>query len=98
MIPPLTLIKNAIEDKNILTFYYNGHAREVEPHHYGVLKGKMYLQAYQVAGSSVSGRLGWKNFEIDKIEKVVLVKRHFQIRADHHPEGSHYSDIMGSVS
>lgn len=93
------LIENAIEFKKIITFDYDGYDRKAQPHHYGVLKGKDQLQAYQIGGSSKGGKpIGWKNFEIAKIENLSLDDTRFQPRSDHNPLNSKYTKIKKSVS
>lgn len=95
----LELIDKAIENKNVITFVYNGYYRTAEPHHYGILNEKKQLQAYQVKGGSKSGNpTGWKNFELDKIEKLFLSNATFKVRSDHCPSNSKYSEIKKSVS
>ena len=65
-------ICKAIESKNIITFYYDGGSRTVEPHCYGVSKNdKELLRAYQTGGYSESGNpVGWKLFSVEKISNL----------------------------
>ena len=51
-------IADAIRSQNVLTFNYHGHPRVVEPHTYGIdQKGHNALRAYQIGGTSDSGRI-----------------------------------------
>jgi hypothetical protein len=94
----IDLINKAIENKNIITFVYNSYDRTVEPHHYGVLNNKHQLQAYQIEGASKGGNpIGWKNFKLEKIKKLSLSSLTFEVRSDHHPLNSKYSEIKKSV-
>lgn len=44
----------AIREKRILTFVYDGHPRVVEPHCYGLTRtGKEAIRCYQTGGSGV---------------------------------------------
>ncbi|MDC8770944.1 hypothetical protein [Roseateles albus] len=59
----------AIQNRNLLSFSYDGLRRVVEPHTLGRdTKGHMALRAYQVAGGSESGEhVGWKMFHVDEM-------------------------------
>lgn len=72
-------IKNAIQNKCLLSFNYDGTQRLVEPHTYGVdSKGHTALRAYQVSGGSESGEsFGWKLFHVDQIQQLAIVSQHF---------------------
>jgi hypothetical protein len=63
------IIEKAIQDRHLLAFTYDGLARTVEPHTYGIdSNGHLALRAFQVGGVSKSGEyVGWKMFHIDKI-------------------------------
>lgn len=62
-------IIDAIENRNLLEFSYNGHSRIVEPHTFGVSsKGNDSLSGYQVGGTSDQGIVpNWKLFTVSKI-------------------------------
>lgn len=55
-----------------MSFFYDGHARIVEPHTFGVDKhNREMLCGYQTAGTSTSGKLvGWKFFLVAKISRL----------------------------
>lgn len=47
-------IKTAIQNKQLLSFIYDGYPRVVEPHTYGLdKKGHPALRTYQIRGGSV---------------------------------------------
>jgi predicted DNA-binding transcriptional regulator YafY len=93
------LIDQAIKNKNVITFTYDGYQRTAEPHHYGILNDKDQLHAYQIGGESKSRKpVNWKNFEIGKIKELILTNDTFEVRSSHHPSGSKYSEIKKSVS
>ena len=72
-------IPQAIKEKKLLTFRYDGHPRTVEPHTYGIdEKDQKALCAYQVRGSSRSGEYrGWKTFHLTKMSSVVVSSESF---------------------
>lgn len=65
-------ICQAIEDKKIVTFSYDGGSRTIEPHCYGISKaGNELLRAYQTGGYSKSGKsVDWKLFSVNKISNL----------------------------
>lgn len=72
-----TIIR-AIENQNVIEFYYEGELRVVEPHCYGVTTaGNEGLRAYQIDGYSSSGKLGWKMFDLGKAEDVIITEDSF---------------------
>jgi predicted DNA-binding transcriptional regulator YafY len=71
------LIREAIGQKRLLRFVYQGKDRVVEPHDYGIYKGSVKLLAYQVGGSS-SGRIpNWRWIEADQIGAIELLSKTF---------------------
>jgi hypothetical protein len=62
-------IIDAIENRNLLEFYYDGHYRLVEPHTYGCSsKGNDILSAYQIEGTSEEGGIpDWRLFTTSEI-------------------------------
>ena len=71
-------ICDAINNRNLLEFYYDGGARIVEPHCYGITKsGNEALRAYQVGGYSSSGSMGWKMFELSKSRNLKVLDENF---------------------
>ena len=63
------MIIQAIRDRELVTFNYDGYPRTVEPHSYGQSsKGEELLRAYQVAGGSSSGSVqSWRLFKVEQI-------------------------------
>jgi hypothetical protein len=67
-------IKEAIKNKRLLEFHYEGRKRVVEPHCYGQsTKGNSVMRAYQVSGYSSSGKMGWKLYDLSKASSVILL-------------------------
>jgi|SRR5581483_1768339 len=70
-----TLIRAAINQKRLVELVYGGKRRIVEPHDYGIQKGKVKLLAYQVAGSSTGHRPNWRSLEVKSISELRLLDR-----------------------
>lgn len=72
-------ISQAIKEKHLLAFNYDGYPRTVEPHTYGVDgKGHEAVRAYQVAGGSSSGEYrGWKLFHVAEMRSLQLLPETF---------------------
>lgn len=59
-----TTICDAIRSQNIITFWYDGSLREVEPHQVGYdHDGDLTLSAWQLSGGS---GVDWRDFHIAK--------------------------------
>lgn len=66
-----SVIIDAIDNRKLLSFFYDGGIRTVEPYCYSIgTKGHELLRAYQVSGYSSSGKLDWKLFEVRKISSL----------------------------
>ena len=73
------LLVQAIRERRVLTFVYNGHPRTVEPHACGVAStGEAVLHGYQTAGGSASRPPpGWRTFSIAEIRDLALAAPSF---------------------
>lgn len=92
-----SVICEAIQEKNILEFNYNGHARTVEPHAHGIsTKGNNCLRCYQVAGGSSSGKTtGWKMMKTDNISALSVSQENFSSPRNGYKKGDkHMSNIF----
>ncbi|WP_143413127.1 WYL domain-containing protein [Haematobacter genomosp. 1] len=68
-------ISQAIRDRQVIRFMYNGKAREVEPHLLGVDKsGDVTLSGWQVLGGTGQG---WRDFHVSKLSGLATVGRSF---------------------
>lgn len=71
-------ICEAIRSKRILTFTYDGLYREIEPHIYGTSsQDKETVNGHQTAGQSHSGSLGWRAFDVQKIQALQVSQATF---------------------
>jgi hypothetical protein len=72
------IIWKAIEEAHMLRLFYKGRERIVEPHDYGIHKGKIKLFAYQVGGSSSQKLPNWRWMEQDLISDIQILDRTFR--------------------
>lgn len=94
------IIKEAIENKQLLEFVYNDKRRVVEPYTFGCShKGDDTLSAFQIEGGSNSSKdLGWRQFIIENIESLVLLDTKFEdIREGYNPNDSRMSEIYITI-
>ena len=72
----LEIVKQAIENRNLLEFTYKNQLRIVEPYTYGTNRnGNQLLSAYQIAKECEStDKLGWKIFVLDQINDLKILK------------------------
>jgi hypothetical protein len=72
-------ICQSIQQRKLLSLYYEGEYRRIEPHVYGESDaGKILIRAYQVEGFSKSGEsYFWKLFDQDKITFINLLDERF---------------------
>jgi hypothetical protein len=78
-----TVVCNAIASRRLLEFDYDGHHRLVEPHCHGRgATNKEFFRAFQIGGTSASGPLGWKLFDMDHVFNVRLCDERFEPRSD----------------
>jgi hypothetical protein len=81
-------IIDAIENKNLIEFNYDGESRIVEPHCYGIsTKGNEVLRAYQVDGYSSSGKMGWKMYDLGKADNINALDDTFDISRSGYQKG-----------
>jgi predicted DNA-binding transcriptional regulator YafY len=93
-------IITAIENQNVLEFYYKGHLRIVEPHAFGVtIKGNEILRAYQIDGTSDSGDVpDWRLFSTNKIEQLTTRTETFSgTRSGYTPADSAMDEIYCEI-
>lgn len=94
-------ICDAISNKNIIEFYYEGGVRAVEPHCYGIHKntGKEVLCGFQTEGFSRSGGLpNWRFFIVDKISNLVVKNKYFtEPRPLYNPNDKRMSTIICNI-
>ena len=91
-----TEICDAIKNKNLIEFYYDGCWRIVEPHTFGVnKKGNEVLSAFQVDGKSNSINIpDWGLFKISKLSSLKVLSTTFSgPRSEYNPNSDRMSKI-----
>lgn len=69
----LQTIVGAIHDRKILSFYYDGLERVVEPHAVGISRaGNDVLRCYQVQGKHVNSGHDWNLCDISKMSNLSM--------------------------
>ena len=94
------IIKEAIEQKKILEFYYKDELRIVEPFVHGIsTTGKESLRGFQIGGtSSDSESFGWKLFSVEKIRSLETKNQSYNgIRDNYNPNDSVMNHIYARV-
>ena len=73
------IVCKAIQEKKVISFYYDGGVRLAEPHCHGVSKdGNDLLRAFQVGGHSESGNpVGWKLLRLDELSGLQITSQTF---------------------
>lgn len=85
------LIKQAIAQKHLISFYYQGLYRVAEPHILGICKGSKQILVYQVSGQSKSGILpDWRRLNIHEISRLQMLSEKFPGKRSF-PSGKHSS-------
>jgi len=91
-------IIEAIENQNIIEFYYDGELRIVEPHCYGkTTAGNEALRAYQVDGYSSSGKMGWKMYDLGKVDDIEVSDNTFSTRTGYNRGDKGMSQIYTEI-
>ena len=71
------MIREAITEKRLLAFDYDGYHRIIESHIYARKHDKNGILAYQIDGKSSSGELGWKRMHMKKITNMRVLDETF---------------------
>ena len=71
------LLRQAIHEKRLVRFVYQGKTRIAEPHDYGVMKGVDRLFCYQLRGESSGPLPNWRLVDLLKISKLELLNQTF---------------------
>lgn len=92
-------IKAAIQNKEMLSFQYDGHPRVVEPHCLGYSdRGNLSLRAYQTEGTGKSRVPDWKLFKSSKIQSLETIEKYFSDpRPGYSPNDSDLNPIVENL-
>jgi len=94
------IIKQAIENKQLLSFSYKDKKRLVEPYTFGQSKqGKDTLSAFQIeGGSDKSADMCWRQFALREMRNLTLLDDKFEnTREDYKPENAQMSFVYWTV-
>jgi hypothetical protein len=94
---------DAVGRRRVVELVYDGDPipRLVEPHAvYRASTGKVMLDGFQLAGPTHSGPIpGWRQFEVERIESVVVRDMPFVPAPDYRPESDRYAHgVIAQVS
>lgn len=85
------LVRQAIAEKKLVEFQYQGYTRIAEPHVYGLNSGIKQLLVFQVRGGSKSGRLpNWRRVDLPEVSDLQILNETFPGRRVN-PSGEHSS-------
>jgi hypothetical protein len=93
-------IIDAIRNRRVVEFFYNGQPRIVEPQTYGIsTSGHPTLRGYQRAGGSVTGYTrGLRLFDVAKISSLRQTGERFaKAQPEHNPNDSAMSKVIISL-
>lgn len=83
------IIRQAISEKRLVEFSYQGFQRIAEIHVYGIKGGIHQILAYQTRGQSKSGRLpNWRRVNLREVVGICLLDEIFPGRRPN-PSGDH---------
>lgn len=83
------LIRQALAEKKLVEFQYQGYTRIAEPHVYGRNGGVKQLLVYQVRGGSKSGQLpNWRRVDLPEVSNLHILNETFSGRRAN-PSGEH---------
>ena len=91
------VICDAIRNRCVLKFTYDGHPRIVEPHAYGLSKKRNeVMRCYQTGGTSRYHKVpDWKLMEVTRIKFLTVTEEHFVGERDGYQRGDkHMSTIF----
>lgn len=91
-------IIKAIDNQNVIEFYYKGELRVVEPHCYGeTTAGNEALRAFQIGGYTSSGKMGWRMYILDKANDIKIIENTFDVRSDYKSGDKNMSKIYTEI-
>lgn len=94
------LITQAIANRSVIHFEYNGKQRHVEPQTYGLsTTGNALLRGYERGGAAKFGRSSqFRLFEVAKIGNLTVTDEEFAgARPEHNPQDSAMTEIFATL-
>jgi len=85
------IICDAIRNRRVLKFTYDGHPRIVEPHAYGLTRARTrneVMRCYQTGGTSRYSKVPeWKLMKVNLIKSLTVTEKHFVGERDGYQRG-----------
>jgi hypothetical protein len=93
------LIRQAIAERRLLAYRYNGQRRVGEPHLYGLWNGQPTLLVYQTEGTSFAGPYpNWRRCGLSGLSRLTITGRSFaNPRLSSNASHSDWSEIWAIV-
>jgi len=66
-------LRFAIQHRRVIQFNYQDALRIAEPHDYGISRDRLRLLAFQLRGHSKGPLPGWRMFDVDRMEQLVVL-------------------------
>jgi hypothetical protein len=89
-------LRQAIAQKRLIEFTYQGMWRVAEPHDYGMQHGTVRLLVYQVRSKPF--QRGWRMLDVARIEQLKLSDREFSgTRREAHTHHYHWDTVFARV-
>ena len=93
------LICNAINEQHLLQLWWEGGARIVQPHAYGInTKGNEMLRCWQVSGySRRDGNKKWKPILVDHAHSFEILDDTFETHFEYRMNDKHMIQIFAQI-
>jgi hypothetical protein len=94
----IELIKQAIKQRQLIDFYYQGLHRIAEPHILGFSEGVLQVLVRQIRGKSSSNKLpGWRRMNLDDMSHLQILDETFSIQPSFYERHSSWDEILISI-
>jgi predicted DNA-binding transcriptional regulator YafY len=96
-------IIDAIDSKHALMFAYNkdvsaNKPRKIYPHNFYWREKKLFLDAYQVSGDSLTGEIQtFKQFDVSLIKDCIILDEPFEVQTGYNGESTRYLNSVCSI-
>ena len=91
-------IRRALDQKRLIEIDYEGKRKIVEPHDYIVHRGIFRLLAYQIRGATSSRLPGWRDLDLGKVTRLVVLDEAFAgSRGDEYPQHRRWDIVLARV-
>lgn len=91
------IIPRAIRERRLLRLVYDGRARTVEPHLFGLIEGKHDAVLCRQVSPPVVGGERWHVFHLSKIVDLRMLEDKFESPADQQAPADQFTEIYVSL-